>query len=195
MADALRRNIDPATLAELAKPVFNPVILVYLDWPDAPVRVHSNVGTLSWDGHDWHGVGQFGDIRMPEEDTGLAAQPAETRLIGVPDELDQYLDDPIRNREGVLYFGTVTERDGNTLVGEPFEMFAGYMDALRETVEVEDGRMRRDVLLSIASGPSQRSFAELFHTYEDQLRRFPTDTAGRLTINAEAERDKLTWPE
>jgi hypothetical protein len=51
------------------------------------------------------------------------------------------------------------------------------------------------VVITLANGPSQRSFAEVFHTYEDQIRRFPGDTAGRLTINAEAERDKLTWPE
>jgi hypothetical protein len=192
---ALKRGVDPATLAQLAQPVFNPIILVYLDWPNVPVRAHSNVGPLTWCGHTWHGVGEFGSIRMPEEDLGLAAQPAEVRLMGAPDELDQYLTDPIRNREAIIYFGVVTERGGNVLIGEPFEMFVGYMDAMRETVTVEDGVMRRDVVLTVANGPSQRSFAEVFHTYEDQSRRFPGDTAGRLTINAEAERDKLTWPE
>jgi len=192
---ALKRNIDPATLAALAQPVFYPVIMVYLDWPDAPVYAHSNIGVLSWDGQDWKGVGEFGALQMPEEETGLVSQPAEIRLIGTPDEIDQYLDDPIRNREGVIYFGVVTERAGNVLVGEPFEIFNGYMDAMREEVEVEDGRIRRDVSISLAGGPSQRAFADVFHTYEDQKRRFPGDTAGRLTINAEAERDKLTWPE
>jgi hypothetical protein len=191
----LKRNIDPATLAALAQPVFYPVIMVYLDWPDAPVYAHSNIGVLSWDGQDWKGVGEFGALQMPEEETGLVSQPAEIRLIGTPDEIDQYLDDPIRNREGVIYFGVVTERAGNVLVGEPFEIFNGYMDAMREEVEVEDGRIRRDVSISLAGGPSQRAFADVFHTYEDQKRRFPGDTAGRLTINAEAERDKLTWPE
>jgi hypothetical protein len=192
---ALKRNIDPATLTALAQPVFYPVIMVYLDWPDAPVYAHSNVGPLEWDDQTWQGVGEFGALQMPDEELGLAAQPAEVRLIGAPDELDQYLTDPIRNREAVIYFGVVSERGGNVLIGEPFEMFVGYMDAMRETVTVDDGVMRRDVVLTVANGPSQRSFAEVFHTYEDQKRRFPGDTAGRLTINAEAERDKLTWPE
>jgi hypothetical protein len=192
---ALKRNIDPTTLTALAQPVFYPVILVYLDWPGGAVRAHSNVGVLTWDSQSWNGVGQFGALQMPDEELGLAAQPAEVRLMGAPDDLDQYLDDPIRNREAVIYFGVVSERGGNVLIGEPFEMFVGYMDAMRETVTVEDGVMRRDVVLTIANGPSQRSFAEVFHTYEDQQRRFPGDTAGRLTINAEAERDKLTWPE
>jgi hypothetical protein len=89
----------------------------------------------------------------------------------------------------------VTERGGNVLIGEPCEIFVGYMDALRESVTVEDGVMRRDVVLGVANGLRQPSNSEVFHTFEDQERRFPGDTAGRLTINAEAERDKLTWPE
>ena len=192
---ALTRNISGDTVTALGLPVINPVILVYLDWPDAPVRAHSNVGTLIWGGFNWTGVGNYGDLRMPEEETGLVSQPAEIRLVGTPDELNQYLDDPIRNREAVIYFGLVTQRAGNVLIGEPFEMFTGYVDAMRETVEVESGVMRRDIVLFLVGGPSQRSFAEVYHTFEDQARRFLGDTAGRLTINAEAERDKMTWPE
>lgn len=192
---ALTRNIDPDTLAALGQPVINPVIMVYLDWPAVPVYAHSNRGDLSWNSQTWTGVGGFGQLQMPEEDFGLASSPAEIRLIGLPDEIDQYLDDPIRNREAVIYFGLVSERAGNVLIGEPFSIFAGYMDAMRETVEVSDGVMRRDLILTLANGPSQRAASNAFHTYEDQTRRFPTDTAGRFVINAEAERDKLTWPE
>jgi len=193
---ALKRNIDPTTLAALAQPVINPIILVFLDWPDAPVYAHSNVGPLQWASQTWAGVGEFGELQMPDESLGdMASQPAEVRLLGAPEELDNYLNDPIRNREARIYFGAVTERSGTTLIGEPFEIFVGYMDAMRENTTVDGGVLRRDVILTVANGPSQRSFAEVFHTYEDQKRRFPGDTAGRLTINAEAERDKLTWPE
>lgn len=192
---ALKRDIHPDTLAALAGTVLHPVILVYLDWPDGEVRVHSNVGPLEWDGHTWLGVGSFGAIQMPEEATGLGSDPTELRLVGAPDELDARLEDPIRDRDGVVLFGLVTERAGTTLIGEPFEIFSGYMDALRDVVEVNEDEARRDIVISVAPGPSQRDFAEVFHTAEDQARRFPDDTAGRLTINAEAERDKLTWPQ
>lgn len=192
---ALKRDIDPATINALSQPVFYPIVLVYLDWPEGPVYAHSNIGPLSWAGETWLGVGHFGALQMPEEEFGMASQPAEIRLIGAPDEIDQYLDSPIRDRAGIIYYGVVTERCGNVLIGEPFSIYHGYMDAMREIVELDDGRMRRDVAISLANGPSQRSFVEIYHTYEDQIRRFPSDTAGRLTINAEAERDKLTWPE
>lgn len=192
---ALNRGISGVTLAALAQTPFYPVILVYLDWPTGPVRVHSGIGTLTYDGHDWRGIGPFGQLQTPGEEAGLVAQPAQIRLVGAPDELDQYLDDPIRDHEGEVLFGVVTERAGNVLVGDPFSIFIGYMDAMRDTVQVDEDTLRRDLIIDLANGPSQRAFTDLFHTYEDQKRLFPSDTAGRLVHNAEAERETLTWPE
>jgi hypothetical protein len=192
---ALKRNIDPATLAAMGKTPFYPVILLYLDWPDAPVYAHSGVGTLVWNGQNWRGVGHYGAVQMPGEESGLISQPAQIRLVGAPDELDQYLDDPIRDRDGELLFGLTTERAGNVLIGEPFSIYIGYMDAMRDIVEAEDGTLRRDLVIDLAGGPSQRAYTDLFHTYEDQIRRHPGDTAGRLVQNAEAERDRMTWPD
>jgi len=192
---ALKRNIDPATLAALGRTPFYLVVFVYIDWPEGRVRVHSNVGTITWDGEDWTGIGNFGALEMPGEESGLISQPAQLRLVGAPDELDQYLDDPIRDRDGEILFGVVTERAGNVLIGEPFSIYIGYMDAMRDTVEAGDGVLRRDLIIDLAGGPSQRSYTDLFHTYEDQIRKHPGDTAGRLVQNAEAERDKMTWPD
>jgi hypothetical protein len=191
----LTRDIDPATLAALAEPIIYPIVMVYLDWPGGAIRVHSGVGTIQWDGEDWLGVGPFGAVQMPGEESGLISQPAQLRLIGVPDELDAYLDDPIRDEEGEILFALTTERTGNVLIGEPFSIFIGYMDAMRDVVEADDGVLRRDLIISLAGGPSQRAFTDLFHTDEDQKTRFPSDTAGRLVQNAEAEGKKLTWPE
>lgn len=191
----LTRDIDPDTITAFAQPAFYHVVLVWLDWPETAVRVHSGVGDIVWDGRTWTGIGHFGEINIPEEIEGLASQSADLRLIGAPDELDAYLDAPIRNRDAAIYFGATTKPGGNVLIGNPFEVFVGYMDALREVVEISASEMRRDVVLQVANGPSQRSYVETFHTDEDQKRRFPTDTAGRFVIFAEAEATKLTWPE
>jgi hypothetical protein len=192
---ALVRTVDPALLSTLAQPVFFPIILVYIDWPGSPVYVHSNIGTVSFDGETWQGVGAFGDVDMPEEALGLASQAATLRLIGLPQELDDYLDDPVRNRDASIWFGTVTERSGNQLTGDPVEIFSGYVDAMRDVFTSNDGEATRGVILSVAQGPSQRQRAEVYHTYEDQIAAFPGDTAGRFSINIEAEVKKIRWPE
>lgn len=169
----LRRTIHPDLLAALQGPFFYPVIMVWLDWPENEIRVHSSVGAIPWDGHDWLGVGGFGEVVIPEEAHGMASQPAQLKLVGLPDDLDEQLEAPIRNRDGIIYFGAVTERGGNVLIGDPFPIYEGYMDAMRDIVEGSDGRLTRGVILSLAAGPSQRAFAEIYHTYEDQIRAHP----------------------
>jgi hypothetical protein len=169
--------------------------MVYLDWPEGEIRVHSNVGTIAFGGHNWTGIGKFGGITAPEEVLGLAQQSATLQLIGAPDEMDDYLDSPIRGRMGEIWFGVVTDRAGNVLIGSPFRAYVGYMDAMRDSIQAEDGGITRVISISLANGPSQRQSVSLFHTDEDQRRSFPDDTAGRLVINSEARLRRLTWPE
>ncbi|MBB4207288.1 hypothetical protein [Roseinatronobacter bogoriensis] len=189
------RNIHPDTKAAIAAGSFCPVVMVYLDWPEGPVRAHSNVGPIQWQGHEWLGLGKFAGLSAPEEAAGLAQSAASLQLIGAPDEVDAYLDSPIRGRPGEIWFGVVTERAGNVLIGEPFRIFAGYMDAMRDTIQAADGGITRVITIDVANGPSQRLSASLFHTDEDQRRTHPNDTAGRLVINSEARFERLSWPE
>ena len=60
---------------------------IYLDFESAPVRAHSGVGTIQWDGHDWLGFGDLGTISQVAEN--IDVQPARVRLTlsGVPSEL------------------------------------------------------------------------------------------------------------
>lgn len=189
------RAIDTDTLAAITAGNFCPVVMVYLDWPDGAIRVHTGVGTISFGGNDWLGIGQFGRLTSPDETSGLAQSSASMALVGAPDEIDAYLDAPIRNRAGEIWFGVTTERAGNVLIGEPFRVFAGYMDAMRDTIEADGGDIVRVLVLDVVNGPSQRLSASLFHTDEDQRQRHPDDTAGRLVINSEAHAQVLTWPQ
>lgn len=191
---ALTRGIDPATLAALSG-VFNVVIMVRLDWPGSMLRLHSGVGILRYEGQNWSGLGRFGAIDTPEESGGLASSPLTLRLIGAPDEMDAYLDDPIRDRDAWVAVAVTSERAGGRIIGAPIPIFAGYMDALRDEAAAADGNITRSIVLSVAAGPSQRQFAVLAHTAEDQAAAFPGDTAGRHVINAEANSRRRTWPE
>ncbi len=46
--------------AETFKTVARPVLLVELGFASGPSRVWSGLGTLSWSGQDWLGVGTLG---------------------------------------------------------------------------------------------------------------------------------------
>lgn len=192
---ALERGVSAPLRAAVAEPGFHPVVLVYVDWPGAPVRAHTGVGELSWNGQTWAGVGDFAGIQLPQEAAGAAADAATLTLVGLPDELDDYLDDNPRNVAAEIWFGATTERAGNVLVGEPFSAFGGYVDAMGGTLEVGGGELRRGVRLSLGSGAPQRATGAVYHTDEDQSGAYPGDTAGRWVINAEARAETQTWPE
>lgn len=191
----MTRDIHPDTVAAIVAGGFAPVVLVYLDWPDGPLYVHSNVGNISFAGQTWGGLGQFGRISTPEELPGLAQSTAVLSLVGAPDEIDNYLDAPIRGRLGEVFFGVVSERMGNQIIGAPWSVFSGYMDAMTDTITADNGDVLRVLSIELANGPSQRLTASLYHTDEDQRRSFPDDTAGRLVINAEDRLRSTIWPE
>ena len=194
----LIRDVDPVMLATMNGPFF-PVCFAFLDWPDEPAYAHSGVGTIAWGGHDWLGVGVLGNVDIPPESAGIAAVEAMLSLAGVSADLEGYADDAIRNRTVELYLGVVAARPGDTggttLRGMPVELFAGTMDGLSIVASEAEGGVDHEARITVATGPSARSAATIYHTNEDQISRYPGDTAGRLVILSYAKAQKLTWPE
>lgn len=195
----LKRGLTPETLAAISGAYFYHIWLVFIDWPSGPVRAHSGVGQINFGGNVWYGVGDFGKITLPEETLGIASFPAELEIVGLPEDVVSYLDEDVRNRTVRIYGAVVSERSSNLIVGEPFEVWSGYADAMMFSASYvdDDGGEGLDygIRLEARGGPTVRTAAEIYHTAEDQEGKYPGDTAGRLTINAEAEGSKLTWPE
>lgn len=201
----LRRGVQSETLAALSNGAF-PVLFAHLDWPEVPVFVHSGVGQIPWGGQTWRGVGMLGNIDLPAEASEIAAVEAVLSLAGVPADLDGYADDAIRNRSAILHLGAVAGRPGgndgkqvegpgSTLVGLPVQLFSGTMDGLTLTASAADGGVEHEAQISVATGQEARSMASVSHSNEDQRRRYPSDSAGRLVILAFAKAQRLTWPE
>ncbi|TNF19137.1 MAG: hypothetical protein EP318_15390 [Rhodobacteraceae bacterium] len=189
------REIHADTYAAISDPAgFFPIVLAYVDWPDAPIRVHTNRGDISWDGETWAGIGNISDIALPADRLGMAAQEAAFSLRGVGDDLDDYLEDDPRGRVARFWFCAVTERDGSTLIGEPFLIFSGAINGLKDLTEFMEIGYSRGAMVPLVSGPSQRSSYSAFHSHEDQNALYPADTAGRFLINIEREAERLRWP-
>ncbi len=193
---ALTRGIPAPMLAAMAG-VFHPVVFVWLDWPGGAIRAHSAVGTITWGGHNWIGVGPFGAINLPGEFGSMVNAEADLSILGDPVTLDDYADDVIRNRDGGIYFGCLTGRVGTstTLVSDPVTVFSGQMDVYEIEATDADGGATHRGTVRLITGPGARSDAAVFHSDQDQARRFPGDTAGRHLVLAQARAQKTTWPE
>lgn len=192
----LKRGLSAGQLAAIAGESFYPVVFVWLDWPDAVVRCHSAVGTLTWGGYDWTGVGDAGQVGVPEEVVDIVASAATVGLIKSPTDLEALLDDVIRNRSGAIYMGWLDARPGTTgaaLIGTPIEIFSGYMDGREASVErIEEGYFH-GMQIQLGSGPSVRADASVFHSDEDQRRLHPADTAGQHLLFALAKVERMIW--
>lgn len=194
------RDLDAGFLAEISKPAFFPVTLVSLDWPSGIARAHSGVGPLVWGGDTFNGVGNFGAITLPNETQSGAARRLVLSLYGAPaDSLSDINHEDLRGREGIVYAGAVSEAAGNSLIGEPAEVFSGTIDVSRFRMSSEDVE-GRDVLqtviqVEVVSGPPLRRKASFYHTQEDQQAAHPTDTAGRHVQAAQTNAFRRRWPE
>lgn len=196
---SLTRGVPAPMLAAMAG-TFYPVAFVYLDWPGATLRAHTGVGAITWGGQSWAGVGPMGSISIPAESGGsMVATEAALSLVADPMELDSYADDVIRNLAGEIYLGVVSARPGQpggtTLVSDPVTIFSGLMDALVIEVEPTDTGVNHRATVTLITGPGARSDAAVYHSDQDQGRKYPGDTAGRHLVLAYAKAQKLTWPE
>ncbi|MBV7394550.1 hypothetical protein [Mameliella sediminis] len=182
----MSRNVDSALLAEISKPFFFPVFLVFVDWPSDPVYAHSGVGDISFDGQTWAGVAGYASIALPAEQRGTAADTAAFSLVGVPDDLASLVTEDARDIDCAVWFGAVTQRAGTALIGTPQEIFRGRGDQMRESIAASDLGRTRSLRLGATTGPSQRLRSGLFHTSEQHQRSHPGDTLLRHAAGVEA---------
>jgi len=190
------RGVDATFLSSLAAPLIFPVMLVHLDWPVTPVFAHTNIGSISFDSQTWLGVGQLGSIDGAEEGQGMVPSELTVALAGIlADQIDWADNDDIFGRAMNLYVGATTTPGGNTLIGAPTSVFAGYMERSRFTFQPNEGGDSTKIFVSGKSGPSARAAGEMVHTDETQQALFPGDTFfERLQHAVKESFDPIPWP-
>lgn len=113
-----------------------------LDFADGHYRAHDGIGTLTWGGNEYEGIGEFGGIEIAEESLDVIAQPIRLTLSGVPgnqlpaEHVRTALEEVYQDRQAILYFGLV-DNDTNQLLDTPEILWEGRMDQM--TVRLSDG--------------------------------------------------------
>lgn len=178
----MTRGVHPDMIAALAAGGYHTAVLVYVDWPGGAVRVHSGIGTLDWDGHDWIGIGVHGmggRISVPGDDMGIASTEGQASLGGLPEDIDAIYAAESRGVVVEVWCGLTTARAGTVLLAPPVLGWAGYIDGMGDEEAADGVDRRRIVAARLASRASQRLTASAYHTDEDQQAAYPGDTAGR----------------
>jgi hypothetical protein len=167
------RDIDSTLLAALTSGLIRPVFLAELTFRTTTQYVWSGVGTISFGGNNFVGVGSLGEIGAVQEGVDVSADGTTVTLSGIdPVLLGECMTDVQTGAPAKLWFGVV---DTNmALVGTPYLLFSGTVDVPTHTANGET----ISISLTLENGMTDLGRAtSTRYTQADQRRLYPTDTA------------------
>jgi hypothetical protein len=123
------RAFPASAAAAFIQPNVSVVTFAMLDFASGIIRVHNSIGTYTWGGFDWLGVGDFGEISKLEEGADISPYGIVLTLSGLDINLMSVaLTQDYFRRPAEIYIGALSADD--ELLGEPLIMWAGYMDVM-----------------------------------------------------------------
>jgi hypothetical protein len=180
----MARDLPSGMAAAIAAKNVNVAIFCELDWPSAPVRVWSGIGSFTFDGKTFTGLGDLGSITPVQESSDGRANGLTVTLSGIPtDIVAATLDEYYQGRDANIWVGCLT--DSGALVSTlPYLQFAGKMDvgsysadgATASIAITIEGEM---IILQQANGRRR--------THEDQQLDYPGDLGFEFVVSANSE--------
>lgn len=166
-----RPDATPEFIAAIQSGYVRPAIFVEIHFVSGPAYVWTGVGSITWDGKTWLGVGQFGSLSTIEEGATVHARGITLTLSGVDlGLLSDVMTDYKQGLPAMVYFGV---RDGaGALIPDPITSWSGRTDQPTITVDGDSA--------SISIGCENRLVdmnvsVEHRYTDADQKREYPSD--------------------
>lgn len=146
----MARDIHADAITASQQPTVIPVLMVNLDFTSGAFRAHTGVGTITYSGNPYYGLGQVGKITALEEDIEFSASGIKVILSAVdPSLVSVALNTHYQGRTGIVYLALLDE-DTMVIEGEPCIIFQGRMDnmnikmGLEATIELSIENVLRD---------------------------------------------------
>lgn len=172
------RPLTPLMTAELTGALLRPVFFLQAHFLSGDIFLWSGIGTVTWNGQNWVGVGTLGTISSIQESSELQANNVTITMSGIPsDMLGQALNETRQGYAVQLWFGALG--DNNNVIADPLKCFAGRMDV----PVVEEGGDTSTISITVESSlvDLQRSRLRRY-THEDQQIDFPGDLGFQYVV-------------
>jgi len=165
------RDLDPDLEDEFLKSALSPIFMVEGFFDGGTLRFWSGTGNLVWDSETFVGSGTLLSVSEVSETQNTEAQGVQFTLTGIPSSiLAIALLEPYQGREIKLYIGALD--DDFALVGEPYELFSGFMDVM----EFQENGDSATITLSAEHHLIELKKVKVSrYTPEDQKRKYPGD--------------------
>jgi len=122
----MSKDIPASIVTESGKDSVSAIILVKLEFDSGDVRVHSDIGDVTFNSEVYQGIGSLGSIGAMQENAELSASSILVTLSGVNNALlTLFLDDDFHGRPATVYFGF---KDSSGVLIDAFIIYNGFMD-------------------------------------------------------------------
>ncbi len=122
----MTKNIPAALVTESQKDAVSSIILLKLEFESGDVRIHTNMGDITFDSEVYQGVGDLGSFSPVEENSELSSSSINVSLSGVKNSLlSIFLNDDFHGRPATMFFGF---KDSSNILINAFIVFKGFMD-------------------------------------------------------------------
>jgi len=149
---------------EANKKAIRMFIAVALDFTSGMVRVHDGIGSISWGGNTYDGVGTLGGVEQVDESVEVIARPLSLTLSGVETSLvSTAMTETYQNRTVTIYLGFLDETT-NTVIDTPEVSWEGRMNQM--SISSSDGgaairltcehRLRREMRIARYTNEDQQ---------------------------------------
>jgi len=174
-------------LSESLSSQMAPVYFVQLQYDSGTVRAHSAIGTITWGGNDWLGVGQYGQISEVLNQSDLEVSSLKLTLSGIPnDQISIALNEHYQNRKCLIYLGFLDDQD--QLVDDPALIWTGLMESQDITLSDTSSEIQLKVVNELARWDKPK---ELRFNDATQRSLFPNDRFFEFV--AETVEKRIFW--
>lgn len=134
----MSRGFSSAINTALQSSTVRLVTFVDLDFSSGTIYAHDGIGTYTWGGNDWIGVGDFGGISSVEEGSEVSPYSLNLTLSGLDAGLvATALTENYFMRNVNVYLGLLDDNDA--LIETPTQIWSGFMDVMSVTAGASGG--------------------------------------------------------
>lgn len=170
----MSRQFSPASLAAFNLPYVTVLTFVKMEFAAETVYVHNGIGTYTWGGFDWLGVGSLGAVSTLEEGSEVSPYSITLTLSALDATLSgQALNEDYFMRPVTVYVGVLSADD--ELLNDPLPMWAGFMDVMSITAGQEGSSGDQIVVTCESELAAFDRSANLRYTNQTQQRLYPSD--------------------
>jgi hypothetical protein len=167
----MSRAFGAASAAAFIQPNVSILTFVMLDFASGIVRVHNGLGTYTWGGNDWIGVGSLGAVSQLEEGADVSPYGITLTLSALDAVVSgAALNEDYFMRPVEIYIGALSAED--VLLNDPLQMWGGHMDVMSVTAGAENDQITINCESELAA--FDRS-SNLKYTTQSQQQFYPGD--------------------